>query len=320
MGVHCSSKEEPPPKGTPLLRQAILTGSKINSEPGMKSRNSVAVDMTTEDHHQNGKSRVRSQLSASTSALKLLLTGGASVTSKESLVSEREEEEEKEKASENLEQLWEECYDVSELIEQTSDRVLRYHTEFLGTGYSQGDENNKKVVDLTASLAGDLKKLPFKDVVYGMQSIVFSTDDKGCVDSGYLETIKEGACDLSKTMGESYDLFVLSNKLENKLLIERSCRLWKDIYRIYTDVQAITKKFEVLFNGHDFESDVNYDEENLWKILDLLLNVLRRKQLNGSSAGGLLERIEELRQELSEGYSTQKKLRAELMNLPANDF
>jgi len=190
------------------------------------------------------------------------------------------------------------------MIENTRDRVWRYHNEFVNTGCSKNDENNKQIVDLTATLAQDLEKLPYKDVVYGLRSIVFSTtapDDWSDAHSGLLKIIKAGAHDLSKTCSHSYDLFILSSKIENNQLFERSCRLWEDIYRIYTDIQAITKKFEVLLTGHNLESEVtDTDEENLWSILNLLLNVLRRKQLEGSS-GGLLKRIEELRQVLREG-------------------
>jgi len=315
MGVNCSSKEEPPPNVTPLLKEKMLPASDVTFGLETSSRSSDVVGLTTEDHY-NGKSRVHRHLSASTSALKQLLTGGAPGTSKDPILCETEEEEKQEKANECLEQLWEECYDLSENIEQTSKRAFRYHTEFLSTGYHEGDEDDKKVVDLTSSLAGDLKKLPFKDIVYGMQSIVFSTDGKGQIDRGYLEKVRAGAHELSKTMSESYDLFVLSSKLENKLLIERSFRLWKDIFRMWTNTQAIAKKFEVQLFGEVSEGDANFpDDENIWQILDLLLNVFRRKQLKGV-AGGLLERIEELRQELNEGYDGLK-LRDGLMKVTA---
>jgi len=255
--------------------------------------------MTTEDHHLHAKSRVVKQLSASSSALKNLLTNRTKKPP--SVLKEKDEEINN---NEGLEQLWEECYDLSELIENTRDRVLRYHNEFLNSGCSKGDENNKEVVDLTANIAQDLKKLPYKDVVYGLRSIVFSTiaaDHRPDAYSGFLKTIKAGAHDLSKTCSHSYDLFILSSQIENNQLFERSCRLWKDIYRIYRDIQAITKKFEVLLTGPNLESEAaNSDEENLWCILNLLLNVFRRKQLEGSS-GGLLKRIDELRQVLKEG-------------------
>jgi len=296
MGVNCSSKEELSPKTTNVHIETSSVQLGINHGKGFKSRKSEQVVMTTEDHLPNGKSRVVKQLSASTLALKSLLSLG---TSKAPTVCEEDSDEIKE--NETLEQLWEECYDLTELIENTKDRVLRYHTEFLNTGHSIGDENSKHVIDLTGSLAEDLKKLPYKDVVYGLQSVVFSTeaaDDQSGVNSGFLKTIKTGAQDLSKTCSESYDLFILSSKMENNQLFERSCRLWKDIYRIYTDVQAVTKKFEVLLKGPDLEGDVTCsDEENLWGILNLLHTVLKKKKLVGSS-GGLLERIEELRQEL----------------------
>jgi len=298
MGINCSSKEEPCPLTDPL--QQIPTGlpTDINQTNGFKSRMSEAVIMTTEDHHLNAKSRVVKQLSASSLTLKSLFTHKTSTPP-----SATEDKDEEINNNEGLEQLWEECYDLSELVENTRDRVLRYHNEFVNTG-NKGDENNKQIVDLTATLAQDLEKLPYKDVVYGLRSIVFSTtapDDWSDAHSGFLKTIQAGAHDLSKTCSHSYDLFILSSKIENKQLFERSCRLWEDIYRIYSDIQAISKKFEVLLTGHNLESIVtNSDEENLLSILNLLLNVLRRKQLEGSS-GGLLQRIEELRQVLREG-------------------
>jgi len=321
MGKSCSSKEECSPKDTPLLRDPTASLSEIKMG-GMKARKSDKI-LTTEDHHQESKSRVRRQLSASTLALKHLLSGVTPGNSKAPSVLDLEEEEAIEKAKESLEQLWEACYDLSELIEQTSDRVLRYHKEFKNTGYSDGDDNEKKVVDVTDSLSQDLKKLPFKDIVYDLQSVVFSTDDEGCVNSGYIEKIKSAGCDLSRTLNESYDLFLVSSKLDNNLLVERSVRLWKDIFRIYMDVQVVTKKFEVLLSEPDLilsepdlASDVTIsDEENLWSILNLLLNLCRRKQLVNGSAGGLLERIVELRQELN-GFCSEK-LKVEMMNVTA---
>jgi len=298
MGINCSSKEELPHKADPLHREPLRMSKEINQPEGFKCRKSEVEMMTTEDHHADAKSQAAKQTSNSSSTIMNLL---ALRTSKPPSVLEEKDEL---NDNESLEQLWEECYDLSELIENTKDRVLRYHREFLDTACNKGDENNKQVVDLTATLAEDLKKLPYKDVVYGLQSIVFSTtaaDDMPDAHSGFLKTIMAGSHDLSKTCNDSYDLFILSGKLENDQLFERSCRLWKDIYRIFTDIQTITKKFEVVITNPKLERELtNSDEQNLWSILNLLLNVLRRKWPEGTS-GGLLKRIEELRQVLGEG-------------------
>lgn len=227
-----------------------------------------------------------------------------------------QDKQEKEKVNEGFEELWEECYDLAELIEKTINRVLRYNAEFLRTGYIEGDENDEKVVKLLASLVQNLKKLPINDVVYSLQSVVFSTDDKGSVDGRYLETIKSGERDLSLTLNRSYDLFLHASKLENELLVERSWRLWNNAFRIYTHVQAVTKKFKVILTDHNTKTDAtDTEEEQLWMILDSLLQAFRRKRLNGRT-GRLLERIEELRQELSGGVSCEK-LSAELMYVTA---
>jgi len=79
-----------------------------------------------------------------------------------------------EEEDECLAQLWEDCYDITELINKTTDRVHRCEKELIQ--WKQKSEDVHTCVNLVASITKALTSLGFDLVLQRLQSFVFSTE------------------------------------------------------------------------------------------------------------------------------------------------
>lgn len=85
-----------------------------------------------------------------------------------------------EEEDECLAQLWEDCFDISELIEKTTKRVRRYEEVLI----QRNDKSDEMLtcVKLTTSIAEGLRSLGFDIVMQRLQSVVFSTEKQEKMD------------------------------------------------------------------------------------------------------------------------------------------
>jgi len=301
MGTYCSLKDKTSTQNAPLLGDADSSSVTVRTSSGVVGE--VLGDLpTTEDNNTECKFHVRKHLSSSNFSLKNFLMGGIShAASRGSSVVENNEDDDEE-SDENLEQLWESCYDLSELVKHAVDRVSRYRTDFVKLNSNAHAENEDKGAEIMSNILIGLKKLSYDDVVYELQSVSFSTKREGAVHNaieGCLQKNIVAGLVFTNVLSEAYDFFLLSCRTGDKLLIERSCRVWNNIFRINTNIQDITRKFESFSKCSETEGSSNADEHNMWEILNSLLNVAKRKQIKGR-AENLLKTIEELRKELSD--------------------
>jgi len=181
--------------------------------------------------------------------------------------------------------------------------VSRYRTDFVKFNSNANNESCNKGAEMMSNILIGLKKLSYDEVVYTLQSVSFSTKREGAIHNvieSCLQKNRVAGLVFLNVLSEAYDFFLLSCRRGDKLLIERSCRVWNDIFRINTNIQEITRKFKSVSMCSEAEGSSNVDEHNMWEILNSLLYVAKRKQINGR-AENLLKTIEELRKELSEG-------------------
>jgi len=254
------------------------------------------------DDSDVGKTGVRGVFSASTFSIKnLLQSGKAMLTSSseaESMDGKSSTGDFNDENMETFEQLWEDCFDLSELIDRTRNRVLQYMEGLNREGYST--EEKQRCIELITYISAALEHFAFDEVTHGLQSDVFTTDgligNEQKLESYFDETrqVDEG---LVKSMNESFDLFILSVKMKNKNLTEDAFRLWSRMFQIHTDVHVIGRKFAALVSA-DPES-ISCDDDK-WKILNHLVYFVRKVQYKSRErAHILLAKIAALRMELN---------------------
>jgi len=197
---------------------------------------------------------------------------------------------------ENLEQLWEDCYDLSEQIERTCLSVLRYQQDLMDKGYKCKQE--QRCITLMTIFVNGMKKNDFKEVVTGLCAALFSSDNEQYDDllsEQWLEITRRLGRDLTKTMIESFELFLMPGRMNNEFLIKATSHLWSEIFKIHSEVEKIGKKFLNLFG----DKISNSNDDDLWRVLNHLLKLVQRKQHeNPERARKLLDRISELRNAL----------------------
>jgi len=256
-----------------------------------------------------GKTGVRGHFSASTLTIKNLLWGGKAM-----LTSSSEADSMDEKSStgdlnhenmENLEQLWEDCFDLSELIDRTSKHVLQYMEGLKHEGCSSQEE--QRCIELMTYISTALGHIAFDQVTQGLQCDLFTTD--GLIGNeqkleSYFEIIRQVDEVVAKSMNESFDIFILSVKMMNNNLTEDAFRLWSRMFQIHTDIHVIGRKFAALVSA-DPES-ISCDDDK-WKILNHLVYFVRNLQYKSPErAHILLAKMTALRTELNENNGNKK--------------
>jgi len=124
------------------------------------------------DNSDEGESMIHRHLSTPSSVLKSLFSfkGTPNTTS----VGEETDDWDKE-GNETLEQLWEDCFDLSEIIVRTCLRFKEYQEELMDREGNKSEEE-QSCVKLTTIFVNRLEKNGFHEVVSGM-SAIFSTEE-----------------------------------------------------------------------------------------------------------------------------------------------
>jgi len=244
------------------------------------------------DSSDEGKSRVSRPLSTSSSVIKNLFfwrNNSLSTTLGDEEIDDWDKE-----GDETLEQLWEDCYDLSEQIERTCLRFLRYQEELMDNE-GHKSEQEQRCITLMSNFVNRLEKNDFNEVVHGLCAALFSTNNQEYDDflsEHWLEITRRLGRDLTKTMIESFELFLMPGRMNNEFLIRATSHVWSEVFKVHSEVEKIGKKFLNLLG--DEISDSNDDD--LWRVLNHLLNLVQRKQHeNPERARKLLDTISDLR-------------------------
>jgi len=124
-----------------------------------------------------------------------------------------------EEENEPLAQLWENCYDIMELIVKALNRALRYQKVLSVKKLKLKEE--QECIDLLSKIASGLENLDFEQGMLRLQSVVFSTEEEDSIECAvdFLVDITRGTMrDVTLLIQESFDLLLTSWKLNNKCL------------------------------------------------------------------------------------------------------
>jgi len=199
--------------------------------------------------------------------------------------------------NEFLAQLWEDCYDLLELIEKTVKRVLRYQ-EGLFNNMNKLEEK-QTCIELMKSIIEGLNSLVFEKVMRRLESAVFSTvKQENLSIASYIEITRQTEHALKLTLNQSFLLFLISWQ-NNMKIREDTSRVWNAIYKIHIDVLEIEKKFLFLILKGPSDSKTISKSYDLYTMFNNLHNMVRTKHLeNPEKVPNLVARIIELQTEL----------------------
>jgi len=152
-----------------------------------------------------------------------------------------------------LAQLWEDCFDLSELMEVTAKKVLKHSEEFWIHGYEgleMKGEDEQKSLDLLRNIADGLDTTRLDGVVNKLRVAVFSrkslSEEKEADPVGYLNVVMQVQENIVKTANKSFDLFLLSMRIYQRTQVDyhtqRSSLIWNQVFRVYNHVYSIIER------------------------------------------------------------------------------
>jgi len=260
----------------------------------------VDSDISSESFENSDGSKNLTRRHLSTLTLKKLLSWSGesmSTTSSETESLDEKSCDSKDGHNESLEQLWEDCFDLTELIERTQRRVMEYMKDLTQLGHSSSAEQS--CIKLISRIASGLEHVDLNQVVHDLESGLFSTDgpkSKNISLESYSEVIKQVGVGLSGRMNETFDLFLASVRTKREKLIQDAFRLWVRMFKIYTDLKAIDRKCSNLLLTDREYSNPTACGDDQWKILSNLLHfVMKMQRVSPERAHNLLVKVADLR-------------------------
>jgi len=158
-----------------------------------------------------------------------------------------------------LAQLWEDCFDLSELMEVTGKKVAKHIKDFWNHGYKgieTNGEDEQKALGYLSNISDELDTTSLDDVVNKLRVAVFSR--KSLVDEKagepetamYLTVVKQVQENLVKTVNKSFDLFILSVRICQRTNvdyhIQRSTWIWNKVFKMYNQLNSIIRRLKEL--------------------------------------------------------------------------
>jgi len=267
----------------------------------------VDSDISSESFENSDGSKSLTRRHLSTLTLKKLLSWSSKSMS--TTLSETESLDENSSAytagnNESLEQLWEDCFDLTELIDRTQRRVMEYMKNLTQLGHSSPAEQS--CIKLISRIASGLEQVDLNQVIHDLETGLFSSDgskSKNISVEAYSEVIKQVGVGFAGRMNETFDLFLASVRTKRENLIQDAFRLWGRMFKIYTDLKAIDRKCSTLLLGDREYSNPTASGDDQWKILNNLLHfVMKMQRVSPEKAHNLLVRVADLRMVFN-GYS-----------------
>jgi len=231
-----------------------------------------------------------------------------------------------------LAQLWEDCYDFSELMEATGKKVAKHIEDFWTHGYKgleTNGEDEQKSICLLQNISDELDTTSLDEVVNKLRVAVFSRksfrEEKEPETAKYLTVVKQVQENLVNTINKSFDLFILSVRIHQRTKvdyhIQRSTWIWNKVFRMYNQLNSIIQrlrelagpsmkiKYENPSSGRlgSFSADTGSVssgcEKDILIMLNSMVRFVRWKQVS-SPAGitNLVEKVQCLRLELTKDY------------------
>jgi len=235
-----------------------------------------------------------------------------------------------------LAQLWEDCFDLSELMEVTAKKVSKHIVDFWNHGYDgleTNGEDEQKSLGLLRNISDELDTTSLDDVVNKLRVKVFSRrtvreemrEEKEPETAKYLTVIQQVQENLVKTINKSFDLFIISVRIYQRTQveyhIERSSWIWNKVFKMYNQLSAIIKQLKELarpaekikrrspkmVNINSVSADPSFAsngcEKDILIMLNSMVRFVRWKQVS-SPAGlaDLVENVQGLRLELTKDY------------------
>jgi len=268
---------------------------KQNSYDAPPNVEAEASSQSFEDSDED-KSLIRRHLSTSSSVLRNLFLR-RSKRSSSATSQDEDQTSDGNSDDEALGQLWEDCHDLSELIERSCLRFQRLEDD-LG---SKGDklEHEQRCGKLVSFFVRSMEKSDFDGVVQELRSALFSTEKleyDRFVQAHHLEITQRLGRAITETMIESFELFLLPVQMNDEFLIKATIRIWSEVFQIHADVEKIAKRLQ---NLQGFPSSDSNDDD-LWRVLNLLLHLVQRTQRESPErARKLLDTISDLRNVLN---------------------
>jgi len=98
--------------------------------------------------------------------------------------------------------------------------------------------------------------------------------------------------DLTKTMIKSFELFLTPGPHNDEILTRVTYQVWSQVFYIHLKVEEIGTRFQNLLGLEIADSN----DDDLLRVLNLLLNLVQRKQRESPErARKLMDRISDLR-------------------------
>lgn len=246
---------------------------------------------------------------------------------------ESKNKEPEEEMNNEIAQLWEECFDLSEVLGTLTEKAKRYNENFWDDCYdgvkAEAEENWTRFTELLGVIVKELEQVSMDEIVYGLQETAFSKKEakdgevacsqvKSIPFARYLEASRDTRQSSARILGQAFDLFFHSinmhQEVKKDLLIERSFYVWSHVYTFHTGLQAIIEKFLVYLTdeealpfvhstsnqGSTSLPSAEKNNKDILSVLNLSVKIVKRKQLdNTEGAGELMRKVIELRDILS---------------------
>jgi len=214
-----------------------------------------------------------------------------------------------------LAQLWEECYDITELMEATVFKVKKQKAEFWNHGYKgvvSDGAGEQRCLQLLQGIVTDLDTTILNDVVNSLRVAVFSSVKEEEVDLlKYISMIRQVQGKLLKTRNKAFDLFIISLRMyqrtQVKYHIQRSSNIWEKVFRISNEIDAVVDKLNEISAPTEKDildvTDSNYPiggcEKDILIMLNSIVRLVKWKQeCTPAGIANLVNIVEGLRLEV----------------------
>jgi len=242
-----------------------------------------------------------------------------------------EKEESFDEVDDRLAQIWEDCFDILELMESAFRKVITTKTEFCNNGDNDvvtKEDDQKVCIELLESIADQLNIKSLDDVVNNFRVAVFSEESAYEQKSEeidlreYINVINQIRQNMVKAGNSAFDLYLITARMyqtsENEGHTQRSLCIWQRVFRIFSSLEKVSGKLSQLSasvgcdidgkNAQKRSSHIPSDQtflnggcdKEFLIMMNILVRLVRWKQLN-SQAGiaNLITIVKGLRSELT---------------------
>jgi len=243
-------------------------------------------------------------------------------------------EESSDEVDDRLAQIWEDCFDLLELMESALRKVTSTKTEFCNNEDTDVDikEDDQKVcTDLLESIADQFNIKSLDDVVNSFRVAVFSEESAYEQKSEeidvqqYINVIKQVKQNMVNAGNSSFDLYLITTRMyktpESEWHAQRSLCIWQKVFRIFSGLEKVSEKLSQLSAsvGCDIDdmnvqkrsshipSDQTFPHSSCDKEFLVMLNIMVRlvsgKQVNSQAdIANLITNVKGLRSELTKEH------------------